>query len=119
MEWSHRRKIYLQTLKEIESEDDLFSTYIHVEKLDDGANDAGHGGNGSDQSVYGNGVGTSRHNDNEKCWRAIEVRLRHQHSTSVDGSSSTSMFGEIMEANVGGLASLGFRWRRLRWRPES
>ncbi|KAJ7959929.1 transcription factor RF2b-like [Quillaja saponaria] len=66
-------------LEEIGSEDDLFSTYIDVDKL-------GGGGNGSDQS----GNGTER----EKCPGA---NPRHRHSCSVDGSSSTS-FGEIMDA---------------------
>ncbi|WVY93233.1 hypothetical protein V8G54_032321 [Vigna mungo] len=86
------------SLEEIGSEDDLFSTYIDVEKLGSGANGAGRGGNGSDQSGYGNGAGTSGHNDGEKSPRAAEARPRHRHSSSVDGSSSTSMFGEIMEA---------------------
>ncbi|KAG2395007.1 hypothetical protein LR48_Vigan09g136900 [Vigna angularis] len=86
------------SLEEIGSEDDLFSTYIDVEKLGSGANGAGRGGNGSDQSGYGNGAGISEHNDGEKSPRAAEARPRHRHSSSVDGSSSTSMFGEIMEA---------------------
>jgi len=86
------------SLEEIGSEDDLFSTYIDVEKLGGGVNGAGRGGNGSDQSGYGNGAGTSGHNDGEKSPRTAEARPRHRHSSSVDGSSSTSMFGEIMEA---------------------
>jgi len=86
------------SLEEIGSEDDLFSTYIDVEKLGGGANGAGRGGNGSDQNGYGNGTGTSGHNDGEKSPSAEEARPRHRHSSSVDGSSSTSMFGEIMEA---------------------
>ncbi|KAJ1422932.1 Basic-leucine zipper domain [Sesbania bispinosa] len=84
------------SLEEIGSEDDLFSTYIDVEKLGGGTNGSGRGGNGSDQSGYGNGAGTSGHNDGEKSPSA--ARPRHRHSSSVDGSTSTSMFGEIMEA---------------------
>ncbi|KAF7816230.1 transcription factor RF2b-like [Senna tora] len=84
------------SLEEIGSEDDLFSTYIDVDKLG-GANGSGGGGggNGSDQNGNGNGVGTSNHNEREK---SPSARPRHRHSSSVDGSSSTSMFGEIMEA---------------------
>ncbi|XP_061356950.1 transcription factor RF2b [Gastrolobium bilobum] len=89
------------SLEEIGSEDDLFSTYIDVEKLGavgGGTNGSGRGGNGSDQSGYGNGAGTSGQNDGEKSSSATMARSRHRHSSSVDGSTSTSMFGEIMEA---------------------
>ncbi|KAK7302106.1 hypothetical protein RJT34_12986 [Clitoria ternatea] len=86
------------SLEEIGSEDDLFSTYIDVEKLGGGTNGSGRAGNGSDQGGNGNGAGTSGHNDGEKSPNAAAVRPRHRHSSSVDGSSSTSMFGEIMEA---------------------
>ncbi|XP_058787855.1 transcription factor RF2b-like [Vicia villosa] len=78
------------SLEEIGSEDDLFFTYIDVEKL----------GNGSDQSGYGNGAGTSGQNDGEKSLNeATTPRTRHRHSCSVDGTTSTtSMLGEIMDA---------------------
>lgn len=84
------------SLEEIGSEDDLFSTYIDVDKLG-GANGSGSGGNGSDQNGNGNGngAGASNHNEREK---SPSARPRHRHSSSVDGSTSTSMFGEIMEA---------------------
>lgn len=70
------------SLEEMGSEDDLFSTYIDVEKL------------GTDQSGgEGNAGGGGERGGN---------RARHRHSSSVDGSStttsSTSVFGEIMEA---------------------
>ncbi|KAI9118012.1 hypothetical protein K1719_010344 [Acacia pycnantha] len=80
------------SLDEIGSEDDLFSTYIDVDKLG-GANGSGSGGNGSDQN--GSGNGTSNQNESEK---SPSARPRHRHSSSVDGSTSTSMFGEIMDA---------------------
>ncbi|CAJ1960590.1 unnamed protein product [Sphenostylis stenocarpa] len=86
------------SLEEIGSEDDLFSTYIDVEKLGGGVNGGARGGNGSDQSGYGNGAGTSGHNDGEKSPSPATARPRHRHSSSVDCSTSTSMFGEIMEA---------------------
>ncbi|RDY07524.1 Transcription factor RF2b, partial [Mucuna pruriens] len=86
------------SLEEIGSEDDLFSTYIDVEKLGGGANGGGRTGSGSDQCGYGNGAGTCGHNDGERSPGADAARPRHRHSSSVDGSTSTSMFGEIMEA---------------------
>lgn len=71
------------SLEEMGSEDDLFSTYIDVDKL------------GADQSGgEGNGVGGGGERSGS--------RARHRHSCSVDGSStttsSTGVFGEIMEA---------------------
>lgn len=60
------------SLDEIGSEDDLFSTYIDMDKLGDGGADPG-----------GNDEGEKN-----------PVRSRHRHSNSVDGSSS---FGEIMD----------------------
>lgn len=66
--------------EELGSEEDLFSTYIDLDKLqggDDGPNESG-SGNG--------GVGEKRPS-------------RHRHSNSVDASStSTGVFGEVMEA---------------------
>ncbi|ESW14039.1 hypothetical protein PHAVU_008G247800 [Phaseolus vulgaris] len=66
------------SMEEIGSEDDLFSTYIDVDKLG-GANGSGAAGNGVDPT-----------GDREKS----PARARHRHSSSVDDSS----FGEIMEA---------------------
>ncbi|XP_045823610.1 transcription factor RF2b-like [Trifolium pratense] len=85
------------SFEEIGSEDDLFFTYIDVDKLGgvtNGLNQNGYG-NGN-----GNGVGTSGNNDGEKSPNddATTPRTRHRHSCSVDGSTSTSMFGEIMDA---------------------
>ncbi|OIW14098.1 hypothetical protein TanjilG_19477 [Lupinus angustifolius] len=92
------------SLEEIGSEDDLFSTYIDVEKLGGSTNGSGRAENGSDQSGYGNinsgsGAcdGTSGYNEGENSPSAA-ARSRHRHSSSVDGSTSTSMLGEIMEA---------------------
>lgn len=67
------------SMEEIGSEDDLFSTYIDVDKLG-GANGSGGAGNGADPT-----------GEREKS----PARARHRHSNSVDGSSS---FAEIMEA---------------------
>ena len=69
------------SLEEIGSEDDLFSTYIDVDKL---GNRSGGSGNGADP--VGNGA------EPEK----VVARPRHRHSSSVDGSTTTS-FGEIMD----------------------
>ncbi|CAI8597035.1 unnamed protein product [Vicia faba] len=88
------------SLEEIGSEDDLFFTYIDVEKLGGCSNGSNRGGNGSEQSGYGNGAGTSGQNDGDKSLNeATTPRTRHRHSCSVDGTtSSTSMLGEIMDA---------------------
>ncbi|XP_038901325.1 transcription factor RF2b-like [Benincasa hispida] len=77
------------SLEEIGSEDDLFSTYIDVKKLggNGGGNFVDHNGNGGSE---GAGAGS----EGEKT-----SKPRHRHSVSVDGTtSSSSMFGEIMEA---------------------
>ncbi|CAL0307693.1 unnamed protein product [Lupinus luteus] len=63
------------TFDEIGSEDDLFSTYIDVDKL------------GGSVASGGNG---------EPSEKNLNVRPRHRHSSSVDGS--TSSFDEIMDA---------------------
>lgn len=83
------------SLEEIGTEDDdLFCTYIDVDKLGGGGgpatcNDSGDGGGNE---------GTDQSGEGEK-----NVRQRHRHSNSMDGSSSgsrggESVFGEIMEA---------------------
>lgn len=63
------------SMEEIGSEDDLFSTYIDVDKLS-GANGSGGAGNGADPT-----------GEREKS----PARPRHRQSSSVD-------FGEIMDA---------------------
>jgi hypothetical protein len=77
-------------MEEMGSEDDLFSTYIDVEKLTNQSGGEGNGGGGG-----GGGGG-------EKSGSGSGNRARHRHSSSVDGSStttsSTGVFGEIMEA---------------------
>ena len=85
------------SLEEIGSEDDLFSTYIDMDKV----GGTGAGGNCADQSGS-NGVNGGEvkaeggGGEGEKSWNG---RPRHRHSSSVDGSStSTSVFGEIMDA---------------------
>ncbi|KAL0537589.1 hypothetical protein IC582_026570 [Cucumis melo] len=82
------------SLEEIGSEDDLFSTYIDVKKLggNGGGNFVDHNGNGGCEGGGGGGGGGS--SEGEKT-----SKPRHRHSVSVDGTtSSSSMFGEIMEA---------------------
>ncbi|KAK7276121.1 hypothetical protein RIF29_17254 [Crotalaria pallida] len=73
------------SFEEIGSEDDLFSTYIDVDKLG-GSNGSGGSGNGADPGE------SSEKNANANA----NARPRHRHSNSVDGS--TSSFGEIMDA---------------------
>ncbi|XP_030963439.1 transcription factor RF2b-like [Quercus lobata] len=78
------------SLDEIGSEDDLFSTYIDVDKLG-GADQSGVEGNGNGNGEKSGGDGGGGGG-----------RGRHRHSSSVDGSStttsSTGVFGEIMDA---------------------
>lgn len=88
------------SFEEIGSEDDLFSTYIDVDKL--GGN--GNGGNCADQSG-GNGADGKGENggggEDEKSGSGSGSgnRPRHRHSCSVDGSStSTGVFGDINDA---------------------
>ncbi|KAK9280093.1 hypothetical protein L1049_013778 [Liquidambar formosana] len=91
------------SLEEIGSEDDdLFCTYINVDKLGGGttggngsSDGAGSGGNCMDQSGDDDGRVGGEGDKN--------LRPRHRHSNSVDGSSSASgkgegVFGEIMDA---------------------
>ncbi|XP_075633268.1 transcription factor RF2b [Castanea sativa] len=80
------------SLDEIGSEDDLFSTYIDVDKLG-GADQSGVEGNGNANGEKSGGGGGGGGGGG---------RGRHRHSSSVDGSStttsSTGVFGEIMDA---------------------
>lgn len=73
------------SLDEIGSEDDLFSTYIDVDKLAGATGDHGGGGGVVEVKLEGSNNG---------------ARPRHRHSCSVDGSSTSTatVFGEIMDA---------------------
>ncbi|KAG6607373.1 Transcription factor RF2b, partial [Cucurbita argyrosperma subsp. argyrosperma] len=64
-------------LDEIGSEDDLFSTYIDVDKLGPGTSSADHTANAEPEKT---------------------PRPRHRYSNSVDGSTSTSVFGDVLDA---------------------
>ncbi|CAL0334751.1 unnamed protein product [Lupinus luteus] len=92
------------SLEEIGSEDDLFSTYIEVEKLSGTTNGSGGAENGSSQSCYDNTNGNSGACDGKPDYNEGEnspsaaTRPRHRRSSSVDNSTWTSMLGEIMEA---------------------
>ncbi|CAL1406276.1 unnamed protein product [Linum trigynum] len=74
------------SLDEIGSEDDLFSTYIDVDKLTGGGGGANGVGNCADHS---NGAGGG------EIGASTRPITKHRHSNSVDGSG---MFGEIMDA---------------------
>lgn len=96
------------SFEEIGSEDDLFSTYIDVDKLGgngNGANCADQNGGGGADGKDENGGGGGGGGEGEKSGSGSGSgcgsgsRPRHRHSSSVDGlSTSTSAFGEIMEA---------------------
>ncbi|PWA71264.1 transcription factor RF2b [Artemisia annua] len=66
-----------------EVDEDLFSTYMDIEKLQ-----------GSGASGFNEGGGLNNNNDNGN----ESSRPRHRHSNSVDGSSSLLMGGESIEA---------------------
>lgn len=72
------------SLEEIGSEDDLFSTYIDVDKL------TGDGRNGTDQNNNNNNS-----DGGDKGGASTSTsRPKHRHSNSVDGS----VYGEVMDA---------------------
>ncbi|KAM1055542.1 hypothetical protein FF1_029073 [Malus domestica] len=84
------------SLEEMGSEEDLFSTYIDLDKLggSNNSSDQNSGGNdGPDGGPNGNAGGGEGGGGGEK------RPSRHRYSSSVDGSStSTGLFGEVMEA---------------------
>ncbi|GER44529.1 basic-leucine zipper transcription factor family protein [Striga asiatica] len=67
------------SFEEMGSEDDLFSTYMDMEKLDDGSA----GGSGIGDSVFENATA----GDGGTSGRGGVARPRHRHSNSVDSSS--------------------------------
>ncbi|KAJ9553344.1 hypothetical protein OSB04_017389 [Centaurea solstitialis] len=82
------------SFEELGSEDDLFSTYMDIEKLGSSLNDGDGGvldGNRINGGVLGGGGGGSDDNYGEKS----STRPRHRHSNSVD---SSSLFTESIEA---------------------
>lgn len=72
------------SFEELGSEDDLFSTYMDIEKLGSNLTEGGGTGNGNGNGD-GNGDGERRN-----------VKGRHRHSNSVD--SNSSFFSESIEA---------------------
>ncbi|KAL2227337.1 transcription factor RF2b [Sesamum indicum] len=75
------------SFEEMGSEDDLFSTYMDIEKLNGGA--GGGGGSGIGDSVLdnaGGGSGGAAVEEEEKSGGGVS-RPRHRHSNSVDSSS--------------------------------
>ncbi|KAF8394822.1 hypothetical protein HHK36_018758 [Tetracentron sinense] len=95
------------SFEEIGSEDDLFSTYMDIEKIGSRIEDCHAGGNSAGDCRIDDGGGSNGGNcvdqkllaeggDGQKI-----MRPRHRHSNSVDGSSSMrgeSLFGETNEA---------------------
>ncbi|KAI5321529.1 PREDICTED: mRNAion factor [Prunus dulcis] len=87
------------SLDEMGSEEDLFSTYIDLDKLG-GCNCSDQSGGGNNGPNGGPDDGSGEPNVNDGGGEGEEKRSsRHRHSCSVDGSStSTGVFGEVMEA---------------------
>lgn len=82
------------SFEELGSEDDLFGTYMDMEKLGSNLNDGGGGVPDSGRINNAGGGGASEDNnggDGEKS----NTRPRHRHSNSVD---SSSLFSESIEA---------------------
>lgn len=70
------------SFEELGSEEDLFSTYMDIEKLSSGA-----GGSGVGESSFGNAGGGSGLPEVEEGDKSGGVRPRHRHSNSMDSSS--------------------------------
>lgn len=83
------------SFEEMGSEDDLFSTYMDIEKLSGGAG-AG-AGSGIGDSVFDNGGGGSAAEDGYRSGGGSDgvARPRHRHSNSVDSSSFLFNEGSI------------------------
>ncbi|XP_075485784.1 transcription factor RF2b [Primulina tabacum] len=73
------------SFEELGSEEDLFSTYMDIEKLSSAA--CAVGGSGVGESCLGNAGGGSVPREAEEEEKAGSVRPRHRHSNSVDSSS--------------------------------
>ncbi|PKA66843.1 Transcription factor RF2b [Apostasia shenzhenica] len=98
------------SFEEIGSEDDLFSTFMDVEKIDcklEGSGSGSDGGVCRDRAVESTGGEEDRRIDNASGGGAAATsRPKHRHSNSVDGLSMSSsaasrregVFAEMMEA---------------------
>ncbi|KAB2616686.1 transcription factor RF2b-like [Pyrus ussuriensis x Pyrus communis] len=88
------------SLEEMGSEEDLFSTYIDLDKLggSNNSSDQNSGGNdGPDGGANGGPIGNA--GGGEGGGGGEKRPSRHRYSSSVDGSStSTGLFREVMEA---------------------
>ncbi|RZC82563.1 hypothetical protein C5167_045347 [Papaver somniferum] len=96
------------SFEEMGSEDDLFCAYMDIEKFGSKVED-GAAGNMNLESGIGGGVNQNSNgggggNDSGVFGAEKNMRPRHRHSNSVDGSSSMSrgdresLFGDVMEA---------------------
>lgn len=95
------------SFEEIGSEDDLFCTFMDIEKIGcklEGSGSGSEGGICGDPTPESSGGVEERRNGN--AGGVVPVRPKHRHSSSVDGVSLASagavkgdgMFGEVMEA---------------------
>ncbi|KAM1226487.1 hypothetical protein ACFX13_005940 [Malus domestica] len=86
------------SLEEMGSEEDLFSTYIDLDKLGGSNNSSDQNGGGND-GPNGGPNGGSNGNGGGGDGGGEKKLSRHRYSSSVDGSStSTGVFGEVMDA---------------------
>ncbi|KAI0526976.1 hypothetical protein KFK09_002572 [Dendrobium nobile] len=98
------------SFEEIGSEEDLFSTYIDIEKIGcklEGSGSGSEDGVGQDRVAESSGGDQEPRTGNAGDGESAETsRAKHRHSNSLDGSSVSSMaarkgevvFGEILEA---------------------
>ncbi|KAM7499446.1 hypothetical protein LguiA_023860 [Lonicera macranthoides] len=85
------------SFEEMESEDDLFSTYMDMEKLgSNNLNDSGFDSRIDNASGGGGGGGAYTYEESGEGERSN--RPRHRHSNSVDSSSSSLFSSESLEA---------------------
>lgn len=98
------------SFEEVGSEDDLFSTFMDIEKIDNKMEESGSGSEGGlfrDWTAGSLGAGDERKIDNARYGVATATtRPKHRHSNSVDETSMSSsavargegVFGEVLEA---------------------
>ncbi|KAJ0772015.1 putative transcription factor bZIP family [Helianthus annuus] len=86
------------SFEELGSEEDLFCTYMNIEKLGSGLNDGGSLDNGRSNNAGGGSGGLEDDNGGGCAGENSGGRFRHRHSSSVDSSSFLSESIEAKKA---------------------
>ncbi|CAI9273852.1 unnamed protein product [Lactuca saligna] len=87
-----------ESFEELGSEEDLFCTYMDIEKLGSNLNDGGALDNGRINNAGGGGGPSEDHNGGGDDGERTGTRPRHRHSNSVDSSSFLSESIEAKKA---------------------